>query len=228
MKIYVAGPLADVATVRAVQSAVVAAGHELTLDRTEDASLVEDYGSQLDVSGESAQEELNAVMAADAVLVIASEHDGRGMFVELGAALARAQRGNSRMSSSWARAGARASSTSTCSTSGKRTPPLRLPLSGQESAAGVDRASGPSVQCARALLRAYLISRGLPMPDGSSACKVAEESIELVEVCSREVPDPQFVNPCHAAVASRLHPAGLASLGHRRSVTLRSVRRTHR
>lgn len=52
-----------------------------------------DYGSQLDVSGKLAQKELNAVMAADAVLVIASEHDGRGMFVELGAALARAKQG---------------------------------------------------------------------------------------------------------------------------------------
>ncbi|HZW43047.1 MAG TPA: hypothetical protein VFF32_01465 [Dermatophilaceae bacterium] len=93
MKIYVAGPLADVATVKAVQSAVVTAGHELTLDWTNDASLVEHYGAQLDVSGRLAQEDLNAVMAADAVLVIASKHDGRGMFVELGAALARAQRG---------------------------------------------------------------------------------------------------------------------------------------
>ena len=94
VKIYVAGPLADVATVRAVQSTVAAAGHELTLDWTEDASLVEDYGSQLDVSGKLAQDELDAVIAADAVLVIASEHDGRGMFVELGAALARAQQGD--------------------------------------------------------------------------------------------------------------------------------------
>lgn len=33
-------------------------------------------------------------MDADAVLVVASEHDGRGMFVELGAALARARRGD--------------------------------------------------------------------------------------------------------------------------------------
>jgi hypothetical protein len=113
VKIYVAGPLADVATVRAVQSTVVAAGHDLTLDWTEDASLVADYGSQLDVSGRLAEEELNAVMAADAVLVIASEHDGRGMFVELGAALHGLSRENSRMSSSWARSGTRASSTST-------------------------------------------------------------------------------------------------------------------
>lgn len=40
-----------------------------------------------------AQEELDAVMAADAVLVLASRHDGRGMFVELGAALTRASCG---------------------------------------------------------------------------------------------------------------------------------------
>ncbi len=94
MKIYVAGPVTDVATVRAVQSTVVAAGHELTLDWTErDASLAGDYGSQLDVSGQVAQDDLDAVMAADAVLIVASEHDGRGMFVELGAALARARQG---------------------------------------------------------------------------------------------------------------------------------------
>ena len=93
VKIYVAGPLADVATVRAVQSTVLAAGHELTLDWTEDVSLVEDYGSQLDVSGKLAEEELNAVIAADAVLVVASEQDGRRKFVELGAALALAQQG---------------------------------------------------------------------------------------------------------------------------------------
>ena len=85
--------MADVTTVRAVQSTVVAAGHELTLDWTEDASPAENYGSQLDASGKLAKDELNAVMTADAVLVIASEHDGRGMFVELGAALARAQWG---------------------------------------------------------------------------------------------------------------------------------------
>jgi phosphoribosyl-ATP pyrophosphohydrolase len=49
------------------------------------------------------------------------------------------------------------------------------------------------VQRAHALLREYLISRGLPMPEGSSARKVAEESIELVEACSREVPDTDKV-----------------------------------
>lgn len=81
------------ANVRVVQTAVVAAGHELTLDWTGDVMLTIDYASRLDVSAALAGEELDAVMTADAVLVVASEHDGRGMFVELGAALARAQRG---------------------------------------------------------------------------------------------------------------------------------------
>ncbi|CAN5403644.1 hypothetical protein BH09ACT12_BH09ACT12_12310 [soil metagenome] len=96
MKIYVAGPLADIETVQLVQSAVVAAGHELALDwsRGQDATFVGDYASRPDVSARLAAADLDAVLAADAVLVVASEHDGRGMFVELGAALARACRGD--------------------------------------------------------------------------------------------------------------------------------------
>lgn len=89
-----AGSLADIKAVQVVQSAVVAAGHDLTLDwsRGPDATF-DDYGSLPEVSAELATEDLEAVLTADAVLVVASDHDGRGMFVELGAALARAQRG---------------------------------------------------------------------------------------------------------------------------------------
>lgn len=96
MKIYVAGPIADTEHVQAVQSAVVAAGHELTLDwsRGPDDTFVDDFGSVPTASANLATEDLDAVLAADAVLVVASEQDGRGMFVELGAALARAQRGD--------------------------------------------------------------------------------------------------------------------------------------
>ncbi|AKU16431.1 hypothetical protein [Luteipulveratus mongoliensis] len=93
MKVYVAGPVADAATVRAVQSEVVAAGHELTLDWTSDLSFSESFASMPDRSAQMAQDEISAVLKADAVLVIASQHDGRGMFVELGAALARAEVG---------------------------------------------------------------------------------------------------------------------------------------
>ena len=71
--------------VQAVQAAVEAAGHELTLDwtRGQDASLVE-YEQNPDSSAAVAQADLDAVLAADAVLIVTSEHDGRGMFVELG------------------------------------------------------------------------------------------------------------------------------------------------
>ena len=57
-------------------------------------SFAEGFANQIDRSARMAGEELDAVIAADAVLVVASQHDGRGMFVELGIALARASRGD--------------------------------------------------------------------------------------------------------------------------------------
>jgi hypothetical protein len=42
------------------------------------------------MSAKLAAQDLDAVLTADAVLIVASEQDGRGMFVELGVALARA------------------------------------------------------------------------------------------------------------------------------------------
>jgi len=94
MRIYVSGPVSDTLTVQQVQNAVLSAGHELALDWSADVSFAEAYASQRERSSRMALEELDAVMAADAVLVVASQHDGRGMFVELGAALARASRGD--------------------------------------------------------------------------------------------------------------------------------------
>jgi hypothetical protein len=96
VKVYVAGPLDATSEVRAVQEAVVAAGHELTLDwtRGSDATFADDYASDFDLSAKVAADDLDAALVADAVLVVTSEHEGRGMFVELGAALARARRGD--------------------------------------------------------------------------------------------------------------------------------------
>ncbi|TWP35322.1 hypothetical protein [Leekyejoonella antrihumi] len=93
MKVYVAGPLADAEAVREVQSALVAAGHRLTLDWTQEALVAENYASRPDASAAMAHEMLAAVLDADAVIVVTSDDDGRGMFVELGAALARAATG---------------------------------------------------------------------------------------------------------------------------------------
>lgn len=56
MRIYVAGPVADIATVQHVQNAVLAAGHELTLDWSADVSFAEDYDSQPERSAQMARE----------------------------------------------------------------------------------------------------------------------------------------------------------------------------
>src|SRR5829696_6384571 len=93
MRINAAGPVTDTITVRNIQDAVRAAGHELTLDWSADVSFSRDHASQPERSARMAEEMVDAVVAADAVPVVASEHDGRGMFVELGTALARAGRG---------------------------------------------------------------------------------------------------------------------------------------
>lgn len=44
-----------------------------------------------------------------------------------------------------------------------------------------------------AYLSEYLTARGLDMPSGASARKVAEEAVELVEVCAASSPDPQVI-----------------------------------
>lgn len=75
---------------------MVAAGHQLSLDWTQESetTFVSNYASDLDLSAKIAADDLDAVLDADAVLVVASQHEGRGMFVELGAALSRASRGD--------------------------------------------------------------------------------------------------------------------------------------
>ncbi|HET8988624.1 MAG TPA: nucleoside 2-deoxyribosyltransferase [Humibacillus sp.] len=94
MRVYVAGELSDVETVVRVQRAVVDAGHELTHDWTQGLELTSDYRSRVEGSAAIARTDLAAVMAADAVVVLASGAEpGRGLFVELGAALARAELG---------------------------------------------------------------------------------------------------------------------------------------
>ena len=55
---------------------------------------MENYGSAPTLSASLASDDLEAVLSAEAVLVVMSDEEGRGMFVELGAALARAHRGD--------------------------------------------------------------------------------------------------------------------------------------
>ncbi len=64
----------------------------LVWTRGADAALT-DYESQPAASAAVASADLAAVLTADAVLVVAPEHEGRGVYVELGAALACASAG---------------------------------------------------------------------------------------------------------------------------------------
>jgi hypothetical protein len=94
VKVYVAGQLTDKTAVADAQRAVLAAGHELTHDWTQGLEFTTGYASRPEDSAHIAQTDLSGVMAADAVVVIASSFQpGRGLFVELGAALARAEMG---------------------------------------------------------------------------------------------------------------------------------------
>ena len=95
MKVYVAGSLDDVRTVQFVQGSVVAAGHDLVLDWTRgpDTGLT-DYASHPGASRQLAKDDLHAVTDAEAVLLVVSDKAGRGMFVEFGAALLRAEQGS--------------------------------------------------------------------------------------------------------------------------------------
>lgn len=69
---YVAGQLADKTAVADAQRAVLAAGHDLTHDWTQDLEFTTDYASRPEDSAHIAQTDLTGVMAADAVVVIAS------------------------------------------------------------------------------------------------------------------------------------------------------------
>jgi nucleoside 2-deoxyribosyltransferase len=94
VKVYVAGHLTDSASVADAQRAVLAAGHEVTHDWSQDLEFTTDYASRPEQSRQIAEADLRGVMLADAVIVIASSPEpGRGLFVELGAALARAEMG---------------------------------------------------------------------------------------------------------------------------------------
>lgn len=93
MKIYVAAPLGAAALVQQTQDRLVDAGHELTFDWTQDLSFMEGFETRPEKAAYMAGTMIDAVLCAEAVVVLATEHDGRGMFVELGAALAQAERG---------------------------------------------------------------------------------------------------------------------------------------
>lgn len=94
VKIYVAGSLADVGAVQQVQAAVESVGHRVVHDWTRDLDVsLADYAEDPGAAARIAGADLRAVLEADALVLVANDPPGRGMFVELGAALARVEDG---------------------------------------------------------------------------------------------------------------------------------------
>ena len=99
MKFFISGQINDIAHVRAAIHDVEAAGHEVTHDWTQTDTFLggaEDKLANKRESGVRAEKDIQGVLDCDVyVLVSDNEAVGKGMYVELGAALAAHQLRNS-------------------------------------------------------------------------------------------------------------------------------------
>jgi hypothetical protein len=92
MKFFISGQIDDAKNVRSMMDIVVGAGHEITHDWTDvDVFLggAQDKLNNLEESGLRAQKDIQGVVDSD-VYILSSDNAnvGKGMYVELGAALA--------------------------------------------------------------------------------------------------------------------------------------------
>lgn len=105
MKIFVSGQINDIENVRQVQNALIDAGHTITHDWTRNESgdkMLAGREAKLQNTQESARRaklDIDGVLDADAYIICTdNERLGRGMYVELGAAIALLERtGNPRI-----------------------------------------------------------------------------------------------------------------------------------
>ena len=92
MKFFISGQINDIANVRAVMRSVQEAGHEITHDWTQTDTFLggaEDKLANKHESGIRAAKDIQGVLDSDMyVLVSHNKEVGKGMYVELGAALA--------------------------------------------------------------------------------------------------------------------------------------------
>jgi len=86
MKLFVAGKIGDEEQAKAAMKLIREAGHEITFDWTTIPHL-KPYEQNQEASMQAAIQEAKGVARADAVILLAHEN-GRGMYVELGMALA--------------------------------------------------------------------------------------------------------------------------------------------
>lgn len=92
MKVFVSGQINDTEFVRSVQEALIEVGHVITHDWTETDVFLGSSKSKLNnpiESGLRAKKDIQGVIDADVYVLCSSNKDvGKGMYVELGAALA--------------------------------------------------------------------------------------------------------------------------------------------
>ncbi len=92
MKIFVSGRIDDLGTVRDVQNKLIAVGHTLTHDWTKTDTMLGGRNDKLKNKTESAKRarlDIDGVIESDVYILCSSNKTvGKGMYVELGAALA--------------------------------------------------------------------------------------------------------------------------------------------
>lgn len=94
MRVFVSGQLADRSQVRDVYRLLRRQGHVITYDWTRKDDLAGPYSENRREAGIRAAKDIEGVLEADAYVILTSnERAGKGMYVELGAALARASTG---------------------------------------------------------------------------------------------------------------------------------------
>jgi hypothetical protein len=97
MKFFISGQIKDIPAVRETMQHVVDAGHTITHDWTSSDIMLggDNKFNDLAETGRRAQADIQGVLDCD-VYVLCSDNEtpGKGMYVELGAALGRAQSGD--------------------------------------------------------------------------------------------------------------------------------------
>jgi len=92
MKFFISGQINDATNVRQIMNSVIAAGHEITHDWTTTDTFFGGRDNKLnhpEESGIRAYKDIQGVVDCDIYVLLSSNKDvGKGMYVELGAALA--------------------------------------------------------------------------------------------------------------------------------------------
>ena len=98
MKVFVSGQIGDIDNVRLAQDALMQAGHKITHDWTRNETgdkMLASRQDKLDNPEETAKRavlDINGVLGADAYVICTNnESPGKGMYVELGTAIAMAE-----------------------------------------------------------------------------------------------------------------------------------------